>query len=53
MHYVVSQMEKVDWKSLANNYSRCGVYAESSTSDLPTRPSLLRIVVEDIVLSVF
>ncbi|KAH8952086.1 hypothetical protein BDL97_09G066200 [Sphagnum fallax] len=53
MHYVVSQMEKVDWKSLANNYSRCGVYAESSTSDLPPRPSLLRIAVEDIVLSVF
>jgi hypothetical protein len=42
-------MEKVDRKSLAHNYSRCGVYAESSTSNLPARPSLLRIMVEDIV----
>ncbi|CAK9237082.1 unnamed protein product [Sphagnum troendelagicum] len=49
MHYLVPQMEKVDWKSLAHNYSRCGVYAESSISNLPARPSLLRIVVEDIV----
>jgi len=49
MHYLVPQMEKVDWKSLAYNYLRCGVYAESSTSNLPARPSLLRIVVEDIV----
>ncbi|CAK9238285.1 unnamed protein product [Sphagnum troendelagicum] len=31
----------------------CGVYAESSTSNLPARPSLLRIAVVDIVLSVF
>jgi hypothetical protein len=46
MHYVVSQMEKVDRKSLAHNYSRCGIYVESSTSNLP---SLLRIAVEDIV----
>ncbi len=49
MHYVVSQMEKVDWKSLAHNYSRCGIYVESSTSNLLARPSLLRVAVEDIV----
>ncbi|CAM6060383.1 unnamed protein product [Sphagnum tenellum] len=48
-HEALYEMEKVDWKSLAHNYSRCGVYAESSISNLPARPSLLRIVVEDIV----
>jgi hypothetical protein len=42
-------MEKVDRKSLAHSYSRRGVSAESSTSSLQARPSLLRIAVEDIV----
>ncbi len=42
-------MEKVDRKTLAHSYSRRGVFAESSTSSLPARPSLLRIAVEDIV----
>ncbi|CAK9227057.1 unnamed protein product [Sphagnum troendelagicum] len=48
-HEALYEMEKVDRKSLAHSYSRRGVFAESSTSSLPARPSLLRIAVEDIV----
>ncbi|CAM6026577.1 unnamed protein product [Sphagnum balticum] len=48
-HEALYEMEKVDRKTLAHSYSRRGVFAESSTSSLPARPSLLRIAVEDIV----
>jgi hypothetical protein len=42
-------MEKVDRKSLAHSYSRHVTFADSSSSSLPARPSLLRIGMEDIV----
>ncbi|CAK9234520.1 unnamed protein product [Sphagnum troendelagicum] len=48
-HKALYEMEKVDRKSLAHSYSRRVTFADSSSSSLPARPSLLRIGMEDIV----